>query len=70
MGTPSLFPLFLKSGGTGAGGAAGTQYIETFGLEVLEMIEIELVDLDVDIEVVDLELDVELIEVIDVEIVC
>jgi hypothetical protein len=85
MATPSLFPIFLKAQSGGTAGAAGTQYIETFGLEVLEMIEVELIEMDVDVvemieveliemdvdvEVVDITTDIEILEVIDVEILC
>lgn len=70
MPTPSLFPLFLKAQAGGETIAAGTVYIETFGLEMLEMVEVELVELDVDIEVVPETVDVEVIEIIDVEILC
>ena len=46
MATPSLFPIFLKAQSGGAGGAVGTVYVETLGVEVLEMIEVEIVDVD------------------------
>jgi hypothetical protein len=67
MPTPSLFPIFLKAA---AGGSAGVVYIETFGLDVVEMIEVELIEMDVDVEVVDITTDIEILEVIDVEILC
>lgn len=70
MPTPSLYPILMKAVASGIIRADGTEYIETFGLEMMEMIEVELVELDIDIEVVDLQLDVEVIEIIDVEIIC
>ncbi len=68
MGTPSLFPYLLKSGGTGIGGAAGTVYIETFGVEVVEVVDIEVIELQPAVEVVELVVDVEILEEIEVEI--
>ncbi len=66
MPTPSLFPIFLK----GANSVAGTVYIETFGLETLEIVNVELVDIDIDIELLDV-VDVEIVlDTIDVEIPC
>ena len=69
MPTPSLFPLFLKAQ-TGGGGVSGTEFIETFGVEVLEMIEVEVVEMDIDVEIVENVPDVEIVEIIDVEIIC
>ena len=69
MPTPGLFPILLKAS-AGAGGAAGVVYIETFGLETLEMTNVEVIDLDIDIEVLEQTPDIEVLEVIDVEIVC
>jgi len=71
MPTPSLFPLFLKAqAGGGAAAPAGTEFIETFGIEVFEMIEVELLDVDIDVEIVENVPDVEILEIIDVEIIC
>lgn len=70
MPTPSLFPIFLKAQAGGGSVAAGTAYIETFGLEMLEMIDVEVIDTSIDVEVIDLAQDVEVLEVIDVEILC
>jgi len=68
MPTPSLFPIFMKA--QAGGGVAGVVYIETFGLEMLETVEIELVDLEIDIELIEV-IDVEVIDdVIEVEIPC
>jgi len=68
MATPSLFPLFLKarSGGTGA----GTVFIETLEIAVLDPIDVEVVDEVIAAEVMDL-VDVEIVEdPIDVEVDC
>ena len=73
MPTPSLFPIYLKAQSGGGGGTpvpAGTEYVETFGVEVYEMIEVEFVDMDIDVEIVENVPDVEVIETIDVEIIC
>ena len=71
MATPSVFPIFLKAqSGGGDPTPEGIQYVETFDLEVLEMLEVEIVDLDIDIEIVDNVPDVELVEPIEVEIDC
>lgn len=71
MPTPSLFPMFLKAqSGGGAPTPEGTEYIETFGVEILEMIEVEIVDMDIDVEIVENVPDVEVLETIDVEIIC
>ena len=67
MTTPSLFPIFLKGGSSGP---AGIVYIETFGLEILETVNIEIVDIDVDIELIEV-VDVQVVDdIIDVEIPC
>ena len=67
MPTPSLFPYFLKAS---AGGAAGTVFIETFGLEILETVSSEVVELVPDVEVVEV-VDVEVVaDIIEVEIPC
>ena len=67
MATPSLFPIFLKAQ---SGGTAGVVYIETFGLEVLEVVELELVEIDVDIELLEV-IDLELVpDIIELEIPC
>jgi hypothetical protein len=70
MPTPSLFPIFLKAQAGGGTVAAGTVYVETFGAELLEMIEVELVEMDIDVEIVENVPDAEILETIDVEIVC
>jgi hypothetical protein len=70
MPTPSLFPIFLKAQAGGGTVAAGTVYVETFGAELLEMIDVEVVDIDIDIEIVENVPDIEVIETIDVEIIC
>ena len=59
MPTPSLFPLFLKA--QSGGGVGGTEYIERFDLE--------FVDMEIDVEIIDYMIDVEIIETIDVEVV-
>lgn len=67
MPTPSLFPYLLKAQ---AGGVSGTVYIETFGVEVLEVVAVEVIETTVDVEVVEL-VDVEVVEdAIEVEIPC
>lgn len=72
MPTPSLFPMFLKaqSGGGGPAVPSGIQYVDVFGVEVFEMIEVEVVDMDIDVEIVENVPDVEILEIIEVEIVC
>lgn len=70
MPTPSLFPYLLKAQSGGGTVAAGTVYVETFGAELLEMIDVEVVDIDIDIEIVENVPDIEVIETIDVEIIC
>ena len=45
-------------------------YIETFGLEVLEMLDIELVEDIVEVEIIEDITEIEIIEIIDVEIIC
>ena len=71
MPTPSLFPYLLKAAaGGGAPVQEGIQYVEFFGLEVLEMIEVEVVEMDIDVEIVENVPDAEIIEIIDVELVC
>lgn len=68
MPTPSLFPLFLKAQAGGAGGVAGTTYIENFDVEILEMIEVEIVDETIAVEIVEL-IEVEIVDdVVEVEI--
>lgn len=64
--------MFLKAqaGGGGTPVPAGTEYVETFGVEVYEMIEVEFVDMDIDVEIVENVPDVEVVELIDVEIIC
>lgn len=71
MPTPSLYPLFLKAQSGGGGGVpAGTVYVETLGIEVDEMVDVEVVDLSVDVELVSAT-EVELVEiVVDVEVIC
>jgi hypothetical protein len=67
MGTPSLFPLFLKRG-AGVATASGIVYIEQFDVEILEMIEVEIVDETITVEVIEV-IDVEIVdETIEVEI--
>jgi hypothetical protein len=52
MGTPSLFPLFLKRGAEVAT-ASGIVYIEKFDVEILEMIEVEIIDETITVEIID-----------------
>lgn len=67
MGTPSLFPLFLKRG-AGIATVNGVVYLERFDVEILDMIEVEIVDETIVVEVVG-EIVVEVLdETIDVEI--
>lgn len=54
MPTPSLFPYLLKAQAGGGGGVTGTQYIENFDVEVLEMIEVEIVDETITVEVIEI----------------
>lgn len=71
MGTPSLFPLFLKRGATIVqGGGAGTVFIETLEAEVLDPIDVEVLEDPIDAAIVE-PVDVELVEdPIDVEVDC
>jgi hypothetical protein len=52
MGTPSLFPLFLKRGAEVAT-ASGIVYIGKFDVEILEMIEVEIIDETITVEIID-----------------
>lgn len=70
MATPSLYPMFLKAATGGGSVAAGTVYVETFGAELLEMIEVEIVEMDIDVQIVQTDIDVDIVEIIDVEILC
>lgn len=65
MPTPSLFPYLLKAA---AGGSAGTVYIETFGVDILEVVDVEVIELQPAVEVVELVPDVVVLEPIEVEI--
>lgn len=65
MTTPSIFPMFLKQG---AGSVTGTVYVETFGVEILEVVDVEVVELQPTVEVVELVPDIEVLEPIEVEI--
>lgn len=63
MPTPSLFPIFLKAQAGGAGGVAGTEYIERFDLEFLDMmIDVEIIDLTIDVEIIEPDIDVEIVD--------
>ena len=66
MPTPSLFPLFLKA--ASGGGVSGTVYIETFGVEIVEVVDVEVIQIQPTVEVVELVVDVEIVEEIEVEI--
>lgn len=59
--------MFLKQG---AGNLIGTVYVETFGLEVLEMVNIEVVEDIIEVEILYDIPEIEVIEIIDVEIIC
>ena len=52
MGTPNLFPTFLKRGATVAT-ASGIVYVTQFDVEVLELIEIEIIDELIVVEVLE-----------------
>jgi hypothetical protein len=52
MGTPSLFPQFLKRG-AGIATVSGIVYLERFDVEILEMIEVEIVDETIAVEILD-----------------
>ena len=67
MPTPSLFPYLLKAQ---TAGVTGTVFVETFGVEIVEPLDVEIIDLDVDVEVVDLDVDVEIEPILEVEIIC
>lgn len=69
MPTPSLFPYFLKAqAGTIVQGGAGTVFIETLELEVLDPIDVEVIDDPIEVEVL-APFDVEIVDApIDVEV--
>lgn len=68
MPVPSLYPILMKSVAEGNIVAAGTQYIENFDVEVLEMIEVEILDETITVEIIET-IDVEVAdETIEVEI--
>lgn len=57
-------------GGVGGASVSGTVYIETFGLEILEMLDVEVIEDIITIEVVEVT-DIEVVEdIIEVEIPC
>ncbi len=63
--------MFLKAeSGGGTAVPEGIQYVETFAVEVVEVLEIEVVDVDIDVEIVENVPDAEVIEIITVEIDC
>lgn len=67
MGTPSLFPMFLKRG-AGIATVSGIVYLERFDVEVLDDIEVTILDETIAVEVLD-QIDVAIEdETIDVEI--
>lgn len=67
MGTPNLFPTFLKRGATVAT-ASGIVYITQFDVEVLDVIEVEIIDELIVVEILD-QIEVALVDdTIEVEI--
>lgn len=67
MGTPSLFPTFLKRGAT-VSTVSGVVYLERFDVEILEMIEVEIVDDTITVEIIDIVEVTVIDDTIDVEI--
>jgi hypothetical protein len=67
MGTPSLFPMFLKRG-QAVNTVSGIVYLERFDVEVVDDIEVTILDETIAVEIIE-QVDVEIAdETIDVEI--